>query len=213
MNTMKKFIYEFIYRNSYKKRTGILFDKKVSQHFLFNALNTAVSLCRKNPEAASELIIEISTYLQKSLEDKDILIPLEEELEHVFSYINIQKARFSDRLKVVTDIEGDMKCRIPAFILQPVVDNAIRHGVLKRKRGGMVILTIKRVGQFVQIIVKDDGEGMNVEQINRIYKKCSKDCSLYRINCLLKASGCDRLIINSKRGEGTAVMLTIPYDR
>ncbi len=108
------------------------FKDRVSQHFLFNSLNSAVSLCRKDPEAAAGLILEISAYLQKSLEEKAFLIPLEEELEHVFSYINIQKARFPDRLKIELDMEEDSRYLIPAFTLQPVLDNAIRHGVLKR---------------------------------------------------------------------------------
>lgn len=208
---IKSFVNGLVCKNANKKKMNNLFETRVSQHFLFNSLNSVVSLCRKNPEAAAELVIEISTYLQKSLEDKTPLISLDEELEHVFSYINIQKARFPDRLKIVVDIEDDIQCLMPAFTLQPIVDNAIRHGVLKRKQGGTVSISIEKLPHSVQVSVKDDGIGMTMEQIFSLTKRWNKHLSIYRVNHTLKTVGFKGLDINSVQNEGTIVAFGIPF--
>jgi LytS/YehU family sensor histidine kinase len=210
VNKIKRFIYGFICRNQSKKEIYIAFNKRISLHFLFNSLNAVASLCRKNPEAAYDLVIEISTYLQRSLEEKAVLIPLQEELEHVFSYINIQSARFSDRLKIVTDIEEGIQCMIPSSILQPIVDNSIRHGILKRKQGGTVSISIKKEAKSVQIVVKDDGIGMTMKQIDTLFKRYNKHHSLYKANRILKMSGFSGLGIESIKNGGTVITFTIP---
>ncbi len=209
---IKSFVNGLVYKNSNEKKINNLFENRVSQHFLFNSLNSVISLCRKKPEAAAELVGEISTYLQRSLEDKASLIALDEELEHVLSYINIQKARFPDRLKIVLDIEDNIQCLIPSFTLQPIVDNAIRHGVLKRKQGGTVSISIRKLPYLVQITVKDDGAGMTVDQIETLYKKCNKHHSLYKVNHTLKVIGFNGLDINSVPSKGTTVAFGIPID-
>lgn len=188
------------------------FEDRVSQHFLFNSLNSAVALCRKDPEAAAGLILEISTYLQKSLEDKAFLIPLEEELEHVSSYVNIQKARFPDRLKIELDLEEDSRYLIPAYTLQPLLDNAIRHGTLKKKQGGTVILSIKKLQHSVRITVQDDGAGIPARQQDTLLKSRNKQHSLYKINHRLKMIGSDGLNVHSLQDEGTTVTFDIPGD-
>lgn len=208
---MKSFVNGLVCKNENKKKMNNSFENRVSQHFLYNSLNSVVSLCRKNPESAAELVGEISTYLQRSLEDKASLIALDEELEHVLSYINIQKARFPDRLKIVIDLESNIQCLLPAFTLQPIVDNAIRHGVLKRKQGGAVSILIKKLPHSIQISVKDDGAGMNTEQLASLFKRCNKHHSIYRVNNALKIVGSNGLDINSVQNEGTIVTFGIPF--
>ncbi|EHQ89672.1 sensor histidine kinase [Desulfosporosinus youngiae] len=189
------------------------FENRVSQHFLFNSLNAVASLCRKNPEAAAELVIEISTYLQRSLEDKAPLITLDEELEHVSAYLNIQKARFAGRLNIRLNIEDNIQCLIPAFTLQPIIDNAIIHGVLKRKYGGTVSLSIKKLSHSVQVRVQDDGVGMTMEQVVSLFKGCSEHehHSIGKINYTLKTVGFSNLDINAVLNEGTTVSFEIPF--
>jgi LytS/YehU family sensor histidine kinase len=194
-------------RNSLKPS----FESRVSRHFLFNALNSVVALCRKDPEAAALLAGEIGTYLQRSLEGKPSRIALEEELEHVFAYVNIQKARFPDRLKIVTEIEEGLVCLLPAFTLQPLVDNAIRHGILKRKRGGAVGISAQKLTHSVRITVRDDGDGMTAEQLASLFKRHNRHHSLYKVNHLLKKAGCKGLTVNSVQNEGTTVALEIPF--
>lgn len=190
------------------KKSNYLFQKTISQHFLFNSLNSVASLCRTDPEAAADLVIEISTYLQKSLETMASLISLKEELEHVFSYINIQRTRFSNRLEIVLDIEENIDCLLPSFTLQPIIDNAILHGVLKRRQGGIVLLSVKNSPQGVQFKITDNGVGMTTDQLTRILDKSS---SLFQIDHNLKAHGFNGLIINSIEGQGTDVSFAIPF--
>lgn len=187
------------------------FENRMSRHLLFNALNSAVALCRKDPEAAAELLIEISSYLQRSLVNTAPLIPLEEELEHVFSYIYIQKVRFPHRLEVVLDIETDLSCLIPAFTLQPIVDNAIRHGLLKRKQGGTVSLSIHSVPRAVQVCIKDDGAGMSAEQLASLFNDGNQHRSLYRVHHALQTAGFSGLDIRSQCNEGTRVAFDLPF--
>lgn len=189
------------------KKSNYLFENRISQHFLYNSLNSVASLCRTDPEAAAELVIEISTFMQKSLETKAPLITLKDELEHVTSYINIQKTRFSNRLEISLDIEENIDCLMPSFTLQPIVDNAIIHGVLKRRQGGTVLLSVQGAPQGVQFKITDSGVGMTTDQLTCLLDNRS---SLFQIDHNLKAHGFDGLIINSKEGQGTDVSFTIP---
>lgn len=188
------------------------FENRVSQHFLYNALNSVISLCRQNPDAAAELTGEISTYLQGSLADKPSLITLDEELAHVLSYIHIQQARFPDRLKIALDIEDGIQCLIPAFTLQPLVDNAISHGVIKKRQGGTVGLSIKKLSRSVRITVQDDGTGMTDEQLGSLFKRSNRRHSVYKINCTLKKAGSKGLEIKSACNQGTTVIMEIPAE-
>jgi len=207
---VKSFFNSLACKNTKRKKMNHSFENRISNHFLFNSLNSVISLCHKNPEAAAELVGEISTYLQRSMEDKDSLIALDEELEHVLSYMNIQKARFTDRLKVMVDIEDNIQCQIPAFTLQPIFDNAIRHGVLKRKQGGTVSISIKKLPCSVRITVKDDGTGMTDEQLDVLFKRSNKHHSIYKVNHALKTAGIKGLEIKSAYNEGTTVIIEIP---
>lgn len=206
---VKIFLNGLFCKNANKKKTCHSFENCVSNHFLFNSLNSVISLCHKDPEAAAELVGEISTYLQRSMEDKPALIPLDEELEHVLSYTNIQKARFPERLKIITDIDDGIQCQIPAFTLQPVVDNAIRHGVLKRKQGGTVGISIKKLPDSVKITIQDDGTGMTDEQLDALLKRRNKR-PICKVNHALRATGIKGLEISSTHNEGTAVIINIP---
>jgi len=207
INKAKGFVNGLICRNAGKNNS---FEDRVSSHFLFNSLNSVISLCRKDPEAAAALVGEISTYLQRSLADRAFLLSLDEELEHVLAYINIQKVRFSDRLRIVLDIGDNIQCSIPALTLQPIVDNAINHGVLKRKTGGTVSVSIRKLPYSVQITVSDDGVGMTGEQVGLLFKRSNKEHSLYKINHVLQTAGIKGLQIKSVLNEGTTVMIEIP---
>jgi LytS/YehU family sensor histidine kinase len=185
--------------------------RAISRHFLFNSLNAVAALCRKDPEAAAELVGEISAYLQLSLEEKPSLIPLEEELAHLFSYLRIQQVRFPGRLKIIPDIEAGLTCRLPAFTLQPLADNAAVHGVLPQRAGGTVHISARKMASgTVRIVIQDDGVGMTPAQLSRLFKKGPQQHSLYRINQALKKAGLPVLSINSGPGQGTTVILEIP---
>lgn len=201
-----------IHRDPGGKKRNDTFESRVSRHFLFNSLNSVIALCHKNPEAAAQLVGEISTYLQKSLEDKSPLIPLEEELEQGLAYLNIQKARFSHRLKIVLDIDDGIRCAIPPFTLQPLIENAVSHGALKRKGVSTVSLSIKKLPHSLAITVKDDGPGMTEEQLNLLLKNGNRQHSLYKVDHALKTAGFEGLEIRSGHDRGTAVAMELPYN-
>ncbi|MGI6093430.1 MAG: LytS/YhcK type 5TM receptor domain-containing protein, partial [Negativicutes bacterium] len=110
---------------------------QINPHFLFNSLNTIVSLCRTNSEEARHLIIELSDFFRRSLKSAQEFVNIQEELELVDSYLTLEKARFGRRLSVEKDIDSEaMSVPIPIFTLQPLVENAVKHGLLAKEQGG-----------------------------------------------------------------------------
>lgn len=135
---------------------------QVNPHFLFNALNTIVSLSRDRPEEARRLTINLSEYFRRNLSQNRDFVGLKEELEHVKAYLAIEKARFEERLKVIMDVDPALqRLQIPPLILQPIVENAVKHGLLPKKEGGTVWITARLLDNRVRITVRDDGVGLN----------------------------------------------------
>ena len=103
-------------------------QSQVNPHFLYNALNTISCVCRENPDRARELILTLSSYYRQALENDQYMLSLHTELYHVASYLELEQARFEEKLVVELDVEDDLNCKVPSFILQPLVENAVRHG-------------------------------------------------------------------------------------
>jgi two-component system, LytTR family, sensor kinase len=141
---------------------------KINPHFLFNALNAIASTTRKNPEKARELIINLSGYMRFNLEISDDLIDIHKALEQVRNYVEIEKVRFGNRLNVVYDID-EVSVSIPSLLIQPLVENAIVHGILKTKGPGTVTISVKNLAKKVRISVKDTGAGIEEEVVNNLY--------------------------------------------
>ncbi|WP_127484215.1 LytS/YhcK type 5TM receptor domain-containing protein [Paenibacillus ehimensis] len=139
---------------------------QMSPHFLFNVLNTVKSFIRTKPEEARQLITHLSKFLRKNINGSSkTLVSVRDELELVMSYLSLTKARLGDQLEFVTDIdEAALDCRIPPFTIQPLVENAIVHGLQNIGRPGMIRLGVKHEsygGQFrARITVEDNGTGM-----------------------------------------------------
>jgi len=144
---------------------------QISPHFLFNALNTIISFIRINPNRARELIINLSTYLRYNLEVGENHVDIYRELEQVKAYIEIEKARFGEKLHIIYKIEEDLDVKIPSLIIQPIVENAIKHGILKGRGNGSVTIEIKKVAsEDVMIIIEDDGMGISNDIIEKVYE-------------------------------------------
>jgi len=144
---------------------------QISPHFLFNALNTIISFIRINPNRARELIINLSTYLRYNLEVGENHVDIYRELEQVKAYIEIEKARFGEKLHIIYKIEEDLDVKIPSLIIQPIVENAIKHGILKGRGNGSVTIGIKKVAsEDVMIIIEDDGMGISNDIIEKVYE-------------------------------------------
>ncbi len=141
----------------------------INPHFLFNALNAIASSIRIDPDNAREMIINLSGYLRHSLEWSDELIDINKELGQVVNYVEIEKARFGSKLTVIYDVDEDVEVKIPSLIIQPLVENAIVHGILKGRGSGTVTLSVKDRGEQVEIIVEDTGTGIDDEIIRKVY--------------------------------------------
>jgi len=142
---------------------------QIEPHFLFNALNTIASFCRTNPVRARELIIDLSNYFRQTLNRREDFVTLEREINFLNSYLSIEKARFGDRLVINIDIpEGLENAKMPAFVLQPLVENSIKHGILPKAEGGTVTVKAESLGDIIGFSVVDDGVGMNMEKVEEI---------------------------------------------
>ncbi|WP_318463620.1 sensor histidine kinase [Photobacterium leiognathi] len=134
-----------------------LLHAQVNPHFLFNALNTISAITRRDPDKARELIQNLSQFFRSNLKQNINTVTLREELAHVNAYLTIEKARFTDRLTVNIDIEDKLlDTKLPSFTLQPLVENAIKHGISEVLEGGTVEIYSKPHPQGDEIIVEDN---------------------------------------------------------
>lgn len=142
---------------------------QIEPHFLFNALNTIASFCRTNPLKARELIIDLSNYFRQTLKRQEDFVYLKDEVEFIQSYISIEKARFGNRLNLIIDIPDEMMDRkVPVFVLQPIIENAIKHGILPKAEGGKVYLKAYFQNDQIRFSIVDTGVGMNEEKLNEV---------------------------------------------
>ncbi len=150
-------------KNMLTKSELNLIQAKINPHFLFNSINTIIAVSRWNPDKARELLMHLSNYFRKNLKRNDNLSTIKEELDHVKSYLEIEKVRFQDHLKIKFEIEKKLlNVKIPTFTFQPIVENAIKHGVSKLLNNGEVKIKIFRNNGNIQIDVEDNG-GLYVE--------------------------------------------------
>ncbi len=143
-------------------------QSKINPHFLFNALNAISSSIRVRPDTARQLIINLSRYLRYNLELNDELIDLRKELHQVQDYIAIEQARFGSKLTVIYDIDDDISVPIPSLLIQPLVENAIVHGIQPCSGKGVVVIAVKHSGKNIKVSIKDTGHGINQETIERV---------------------------------------------
>lgn len=185
---------------------------QIEPHFLFNALNTISSFCRTNPIKARELIIDLSNYFRQTLKRQEDFVALKDELEFVQSYISIEKARFGERLKLIIDIQEDMmNMKVPAFILQPIIENSIKHGILPKPSGGSVFLKVSCLQGEILFSIEDTGVGMKEERLQDVINTWP-GIGLKNVNERLKLLYGDKykLNITTSLNEGTKVSFLIP---
>lgn len=187
---------------------------QINPHFLFNAINTIVSLIRTQPDNARKLLIHLGTYFRNNLQEGNGEVELHKEIENINSYLEIEKARFGDKLRIVYNIPEKIDCILPPLLLQPIVENAVKHGVLEKIEGGTVEITAIDNEIETKLIVKDDGVGMSSETLSSLFNEDNNSDSigLNNVNSRLKNKyGKEyRLKIDSKVNKGTIVTMTIP---
>ena len=188
---------------------------QIKPHFIHNALSVISSLSIKNPPKAKSLILDLSDYLRGSFElnNDDGLTTLSKELDLIRAYLSIEQARFKERLQIHYHLQEDIDCTLPLLTIQPLVENAIRHGILCRLEGGEVHLTTSLEADRVRIEVRDNGVGMTQEQIERFFaqKPDQRGIGMANIHRRLISFYGEGLHIESVRGCGTVIYFYIPY--
>lgn len=188
---------------------------QIKPHFLFNVLNTIAELCDRNPEDAGDLIIELANYLRSSFDFTNLqeVVSLEKELDYINSYLKLEQARFGDKLKVEYDFKFTKNIMIPPLILQPIVENSVRHGIRGKYQGGTIKISVKREKTGISINVWDNGKGISEEKLQELLDmKTSNNRSvgLKNINMRLKRLYGNGLKITSTEGVETNVEIFIP---
>ncbi len=141
---------------------------QINPHFLFNTLNSIATLVYVNPRAADEMLGDLSELLRRSLDSmEEQEIPLAQELEFIGAYLSIEQKRFGERLRLEQSVpDGLMKVLVPALILQPLVENAIRHGIEPRRGPGLISIEAKQEDKHLHLIVRDNGRGLPGADLN-----------------------------------------------
>ncbi len=184
---------------------------QLDPHFLFNALNTVSAQVERDPRLARRMIEHLGDLLRLSLEARDRQqVPLAEEMAFLEHYIAIQKIRFGSGLQIETHIEPEVKyALVPCFIVQPLVENAIRHGISRRVSGGAVIVTAQRCEERIDIRVTDDGVGLPQGWTLEAGKGLGLSVTSERI-AGLHPNGDSTFTVKPRNGGGTEVHVSLP---
>ncbi len=188
-----------------------LMISQIQPHFLYNALNTIKYMTKKDPKTAESAIVKFSNYLRANMDSltQKEPIPFKKELEHVKNYIDIEQLRFGERLKIEYDIVVE-DFTIPPLTIQPIVENAIKHGVNQKPEGGTVKISTSETGDAVIVVVSDNGVGYDV---NQVLNDGRSHVGITNIKKRLKTMLGASVKTNSVVGEGTQVTITIPKNR
>lgn len=187
-------------------------QSQVNPHFLYNALNTISCVCRENPDRARELILTLSSYYRQALENDQYMLSLHTELYHVASYLELEQERFEEKLVVELDVEDDLNCKVPSFILQPLVENAVRHGG-DRTGARHVSISAHSVEGMAEIAVADRGQGIPREVVLGLYTGQGKGVGLSNVHKRLKSIyGEDNGLKIETSEAGSRVWFRIPLE-
>lgn len=196
-----------------------MLQAQISPHFLFNSMNVIVSLIRTDPDQARQLLTSLSFFLRQNLQGTTAeLVTLEQELTHVRAYLKIEEARFVDKLSIEFTIDSNvLQQRIPPLTLQPIVENAIQHGIRHMEKNSVIHVQMKEVDEYIEIGVQDNGVGIVDERLLTLVEQPTKSdtgtgIGLFNINRRLVMIYGEHaaLSIQSKKDVGTTVSFQIP---
>jgi two-component system, LytTR family, sensor kinase len=182
-------------------------------HFLFNTLHTISVLMRQDVEAANRVLLKLSDLLRVSLDySRADRIPLQQELDFLEAYLSIERTRFQERLQTSISADGEARAAlIPTLLLQPLVENAVRHGIAPHAAGGALRIFARRVSDRLELRVEDDGSGLAADYPARR----SRGCGIRNMEGRLLAlyGGSAHFEVADGPGGGVAVSISIPYLR
>jgi two-component system LytT family sensor kinase len=192
---------------------------QINPHFLFNTLNTIIMFSRTNPETARRLLIRLASFFRHALKRHGHFNSLREEIEYLNTYLVLERARFREKLRVMRDIEEELlEYQVPVLTIQPLVENAIKHGILPKPGQGTVQVTARKIDSEMVIIIRDDGVGIEEDKIDHVLRPgygSGNGVGLSNVHERLKGLfGEDYgLRIVSVPGEGTSIYVRVPLMR
>ncbi len=186
-------------------------SSQINPHFLFNTLNTVSSLIRFDPDMARVVVLKLSNILRRLLRKQENFVPLREELSFIDDYLDIEVIRFGrDKLQIQKEVdEATLDAFVPAMLLQPIIENCLKHGLSARLEGGVIrIRTSVREGR-VHIAIEDNGVGMPPERLAEVY---GSGIGMSNVRERLEVLYGDdfRMDVSSQPGEGTQIRIEIP---
>ena len=192
-------------------------QRQINPHFLFNTLNSITSLVRSQPELAREMIVKLANILRVLLKDREAFLPLREELQFTDDYLDIEVVRFGNKLKVVKEIAEDtLHIVVPGMLLQPLIENSIKHGLEPRISGGTVTVRSRLEANRLVIEVEDDGVGVEpgravTEPVSGLVREGS-GIGLRNVRERMQVLYGDEATVEmvSRPGRGTRVRLSMP---
>jgi two-component system LytT family sensor kinase len=184
--------------------------RQINPHFLFNTLNSISSLIRTDPEQARGVIYKLSNILRRLLRNHENLNPLREELQFIDDYMGIELVRFGEKLQFVKEVDAATLDRlVPSMVLQPLVENSIKHGLSSKIEGGMIRVRSRLDNGRLKLLIEDDGVGIPEEKLATLFEQ---GIGISNVNERLKVLfGNDyRMLIESRPGQGTQTEIEIP---
>lgn len=193
-----------------EQRVSLMLSQ-IQPHFLYNTLNTITALCRANPKLAEETTIKFSGYLRENMYSmgENDTNPFSQELAHTNIYLDIEKLRFGDRVKVEYDIKSD-DFNMPTLTLQPIVENAVKHGICNKLEGGTIKISTEKKGKDHIITIEDNGIGF---EIDKALNDGRLHVGIHNVKERLKSMVRAEMEIISFIGLGTTVRIIIPGER
>jgi two-component system, LytTR family, sensor kinase len=188
---------------------------RMNPHFLFNALNSLAALSTITPQEVPRATRRLRQFLRASFDQQErVLVPLEEELALVRAYLDIESLRFGERLKVEQTIDPDLfNNLLPPFSFQPLVENAVQHGLQSSPRAGRLRLMVRATGPWLEMSVSDNGQGVPSAEVERLFfAECERVHALALLRRRLKTlfGRSFQLEARSELGQGTTVTMRIP---
>jgi two-component system, LytTR family, sensor kinase len=186
---------------------------QISPHFIYNALAAVAGDIHARPEEARDLLIDFAEFTRYLFRDGRSYVTLGEEIEHVERYLRLEQARFRDSLHVTVDVPAETRgAVVPAMSVQPLVENAVRHGVERQAGRGRVAISARIAGGDVELRVSDDGVGIEPERLDAVLAGAGGGIGVSNVDARLRATFGERyaLRIESDLGEGTTAVMTVP---
>jgi sensor histidine kinase YesM len=206
---LERLKYERMQKELYEAEVAVMVSQ-IQPHFMYNALTSIAMMCVNDPKKAQEATVTFAKYLRgnmDSLKQKEP-VPFSQELEHLKKYLYIEKLRFGKRLNVEYDIQTE-DFKLPQLSVQPLVENAVKHGVGMKKKGGTVTIATRETDEFYEVIISDDGVGFDPA---RNSDDNDPHIALNNIKERLEMMCKGKLTISPREGGGTSIRITLPNE-